>query len=230
MKHLKVVVVILILTILGACSGMKVEEKYIKPPVNAQKEPEADLPDTLAAQDDYTRSFLVSTDEVEKDFYEMRTWTDAYSIWIPTNATFDKAFYEKSQQHWEKFLYAWNDVEGNISYGLYGEFEDSENSETYALEVLSDFAQYEGEYTKKEVGTNIYYYAKDSYEIKNEKEGISVPIFSNIGFVKDKESDKSIGLLYKHRCADWTTNCNANTKEIEDHFWKIVKSVKFDEK
>ncbi len=228
MKHLKVVSVILILLILGACSEMKEEEKYIKPPVNAQTEPETDLPDTLAAQDDYTRSFLVSTDEVEKDFYEMRTWTDAYSMWIPTNATLDKTFYEKSQQHWERFLYAWNDVDGNISYGLYGIFEDSENSEIYGLDELTSYSQFEGEYEKTEDESNIYYYGKRIKEIGITED--KTPVYSHIGFIKHKTSGKSLGILHQHHCADWTDNCTADTDGIKENFWKIVKSVKFDKK
>ncbi len=229
MKRLKVASVILILLILGACSGMKVEEKYIKPPVNVQTEPEADLPDTLAAQDDYTRSFLVSTDEVEKDFYEMRTWTDAYSMWIPTNATLDKTFYEKSKKSWEKFLFAWNDLEGNISYGIYAEFDDSKDSEVNGLDSLTDFAQYEGEYIKTEDENNAYYYGKKVKKVKNAVEE-EIPVYSDIGFVKHKKSNKSMGVLYKHHCADWTDNCTADTDEIKENFWKMVKSVKFDKK
>lgn len=61
------------------------------------------ISEAQAVQDDYTRSFLTSTEEVEDGFYEMRTWTDAYSIWIPSEATLDKTYYQKRERYWEKF-------------------------------------------------------------------------------------------------------------------------------
>ncbi len=88
MELKQIILLVITLLIVAACSSES-EHKVI---VEAKPQELTALPDTLAAQDDYTRSFLVSTDEVEKDFYEMRTWTDAYSMWIPTNAKLDKTF------------------------------------------------------------------------------------------------------------------------------------------
>ncbi len=94
---------------------------------------------------------------------------------------------------------------------------------------LTDFAKFRGEYTKTDDEKNIYYYGWELAEIGEEDEEKSL-VYSHIGFIKHKKSGKSVGLIYEHNCADWTSNCKANTEQIKEHFWGIVKSVKFDEK
>jgi len=191
------------------------------------KETKTKLPDTIAAQDEYTRSFLVSTDEVADGHYAFKTWTEAYTMWIPTDATLDSSFYEKREKHWEKFLYAWLDDEENLSYGVYGQFEDRPDSEEIGLQHLSDFAKFEGDYSKSEDENNIYYYGERIYEAGLEEE-VKIPVYSYIGFIKDKNSDKALGILFDHHCSDWTLNCEADTRRIKDHFWGLVKSVEFE--
>ncbi|HHY21842.1 MAG TPA: hypothetical protein GX525_08160, partial [Bacilli bacterium] len=118
------------------------------------------ISEAQAVQDDYTRSFLTSTEEVEDGFYEMRTWTDEYSIWIPSEATLDKTYYQKRERYWEKFLYAWIDEKENLSYALFGWFEDSADSVENVFFSLNKFAHYEGEYDKTEDEKHIYYFGK----------------------------------------------------------------------
>ncbi|QTD43207.1 hypothetical protein [Sporosarcina sp. Te-1] len=77
-----------------------------------------ELPNHRAIQDPYTRSFLVSTNEPEDGFYEMGTWTDAYSLYIPNDEKLDETFYQKRKDYWEEFWYSWNDEDSNISYSV----------------------------------------------------------------------------------------------------------------
>ncbi|XKI10830.1 Lipoprotein [Sporosarcina sp. ANT_H38] len=88
------------------------------------KESKTELPDTIAAQDEYTRSFLVSTDEVAEGHYVFKPWTEAYTMWIPVDGTLSQGFYVKREKHWERFSYAWLDNEENLTYGLFALFED----------------------------------------------------------------------------------------------------------
>lgn len=187
-----------------------------------------ELPETIAVQDEFTRSFLVSTDEVAEGHYVFKPWTEAYTMWIPVDAKLSEGFYEKREKHWERFSYAWLDNEENLSYGLFAQFEDRPDSEEVGLEHLSDYAKFEGEYSKSEDKNNIYYYGKRISEVGEEGEE-KIPVYSHIGFIKDKNSDKALGLMFDHHCSDWTTNCTADTKSIEDHFWELVKSVKFED-
>lgn len=196
--------------------------------VEKNAETQTEIPTTKAAQDEYTLSFLVSTDEVSEGHYAFKPWTEAYTMWIPADATLDSVFYEKREKHWERFMYAWEEEEDNISYLLYGKFEDRPDSEEVGLDNLSFFAKYEGDYTKSEDEENVYYYGNDIFEVGEEGEE-KTPVYSHIGFVKHKDSGKSLGVLYQSNCSDWTTNCEADTERIKDHFWQLVKSVKFED-
>ena len=196
--------------------------------VEKNGETQTEFPETIAAQDEYTRSFLVSTDEVSEGYYALKPWTEAYTMWIPVDANLSQTFYEKREQHWERFSYSWEENDENISYLLYGQFEDRPDSEEVGLNHLSFFAQYEGDYSKSEDEENIYYYGKNIYEVGEEGEE-KIPVYSHIGFVKHKNSGKSLGILYDHNCSDWTTNCDADTERIKNNFWELVKSVKFED-
>ena len=220
LKFIRVAILLAVATLIGGCSDMG--------DVGKNAETQTEIPETIAVQDEYTRSFLVSTDEVSEGHYAFRPWTEAYTMWIPVNATLDSVFYEKREKHWERFLYAWVEKDKNISYGVYGFFEDRPDSEEYGLIHLADYAQYEGEFERFEEEENIYYYGKSISEV-GEKGEEEIPVYSNIGFVKHKKSGKSLGILHDHRCSDWTTNCNADTERIEKHFWELVKSVRFED-
>ena len=210
--------------LIGGCTGM---EKSINDE-ETDMETKTELPDTPAAQDEYTRSLLVSTDEVADGHYVFKTWTEAYTMWIPIEATFSQTFYEKREDHFERFFYSWEKEEENITYLVYGLFEDRPDSEEVGLDHLSFYAKYTGDYTRSEDENNIYYYGEKVSEVGEEGDE-KIPVYSHLGFIKHKNSGKSLGLQFKHNCSDWTTNCDADTQRIEDHFWALVKSVKFNE-
>lgn len=226
MKTKQVVWLMITFLCLGACSGMKEDEKKNESVTDAAST--ETLSDVRALQDDYTRSFLTSTEEVEDGFYEMRTWTDAYSIWIPSEAKLDKTYYQKREQYWEQFLYTWQDQEQNLSYLLFGLFQDSSDSLEHTLHLLNIFAHYEGEYDQTEDENHYYYFGKMVSQVGGDEGTEPVPVYVSLGLIKDKNSDKSLGIHYEHHCSDWTTNCHTDSAEIEEHFWKIMKSVQFD--
>lgn len=222
MKIKQVIWLILIFFCVGGCSEINKKESYTDaiPP---------DTPsDVRVLQDDYTRSFLTSTEEVAAGFYEMRTWTDAYSIWIPSEAKLDKTYYQKREQYWDQFLYTWQDQEQNLSYLLFGLFQDNSDSLEHTLRLLNIFAHYEGEYDQTEDEKHYYYFGKMVSQVGGDEGKEPVPVYVSLGLIKDKNSDKSLGIHYEHHCSDWTTNCHANSAEIEEQFWKIMKSVQFD--
>ncbi|RJS61329.1 hypothetical protein [Bacillus sp. PK3_68] len=216
--------------LLGACTGMNKADKNINRTIDKEVAIQADGERSAhpAVQDYYTRTFLVSDREAEKGFYEMRTWTDAYSILIPAEATLDETYYMKRGQSWEQFLFSWIDEETNISYGVQGQFEDG-SSEESGLRRLTRYMNFKDEYEKSEDDHHIYYYGKLITEVGGKDGKEKVPVYSYLGFIKDKGSSKTLSLIYEHNCSDWTNTCEADTKEIEEHFWHLVKTVKFDD-
>ena len=217
LKFIRITIVLVLATLIGGCSGIGDIEK--------NTETQTEVPETIAATDEYTRSFLVSTDEVSEGHYAFRPWTEAYTMWIPINATLDSVFYEKRENHWERFMYAWEEKDENISYLLYGKFEDRLDSEEFGLKHLARFAKYEGDFERFEEKGNIYYHALRIVEVGENK----IPAYIYLGFIKQKESGKSLGIQYEYHCSDWTTNCDTDTERIKNHFWELVKSVKFED-
>ncbi len=220
LKFIRITIFIVVATLMGGCSM-----GYVKKDTEKQADKQTEIPETIAAQDKYTRSFLVSTDEVSEGHYAFKPWTEAYTMWIPVDATLDSVFYEKREKHWERFMYAWEEKNENISYLLYGQFEDRPDSEEVGLDNLSFFSKYEGDFERFEEGGNIYYHALRIVEMGENKS----PAYIYLGFIKQKESGKSLGIHYEHHCSDWTTNCDADTERNKNHFWELVKSVKFED-
>ena len=64
LKRLQMTILIVFTILIGGCTGM---EKS-----GANEEAMTELPNTIAAQDEYTRSFLVSTDEVSAGHYAFK--------------------------------------------------------------------------------------------------------------------------------------------------------------
>ncbi|WP_300379793.1 hypothetical protein, partial [Clostridium sp.] len=74
----------------------------------------------------------------------------------------------------------------------------------------------------------IYYFGKQINQVEGEEWEEDIPVYSYLGFIKHKHSNKSLGVMHDHRCADWTNNCTTDTDGLKEDFWKIIKSVKFD--
>ncbi|MDL4840514.1 hypothetical protein QQS35_08660, partial [Aquibacillus sp. LR5S19] len=72
MKIKQILPLVIILVILGGCQ--------LK---------EAQLPETKAFQDEFTREFMDSTEEVKDGYYLFRSKTDGYTMLFPENAEMD---------------------------------------------------------------------------------------------------------------------------------------------
>jgi len=62
--------------ILGGCDGMDAKKQ------NAEEK----LPDTIAFQDEFTREFIKSPEEVEDGYYLFESKTGGYTMLFPVNA------------------------------------------------------------------------------------------------------------------------------------------------
>ena len=69
------------------CKDMNDEQNLTE--IDAQK-----LPDTVALQDDFTREFIASPEEVEEGYYLFESKTGGYTMWYPKNAKLDQTFYK----------------------------------------------------------------------------------------------------------------------------------------
>lgn len=56
-----------------------------------------DLPDTIAMQDDFTREFMASAEEIEEGYYLFESKTAGYTMLYPVNSKQSKMSYEKKK-------------------------------------------------------------------------------------------------------------------------------------
>ena len=67
-----------------------------KPITNPEKVSAEDLPDTRAMQDEFTRSFLKTTEEVEEGYYLFVSSIDHYEMYLPKLGLIgEKGYYGK---------------------------------------------------------------------------------------------------------------------------------------
>src|SRR5690625_6772365 len=83
----KVVLSVFILFLLGGCNVLG--QKDI-----SEMDP-AELPDVIAFQDDFTREFMSSLDEVEDGYYLFESKTGGYPMMYQENAKMNQTYYQK---------------------------------------------------------------------------------------------------------------------------------------
>ncbi|WP_018934576.1 hypothetical protein [Gracilibacillus lacisalsi] len=127
-----------------------------------------DYPETKVFQDEFTREFLVSTEEEEKGYYLFESGTGGYQVLFPKNAVISDKFYEKNGERFESVTFEDYSVDENyyishdLTFSVYGE-KFLEGS----LGLLSSKLSYEGDYQEMETNATEIYYAQKSKEFES---------------------------------------------------------------
>src|SRR5699024_4385826 len=113
-----------------------------------------DLPDVPAFQDEFTREFMSSIDEVSEGYYLFHSKTSGYTLPFPEVAHIDQIHYEKVKDRYEgiKFGSDHQRLTGE-SYTVYVTYENSTKpmKPSIKLSLVEDAVNYEGEFEKKEL-------------------------------------------------------------------------------
>ena len=185
---------------------------------------EKELPNTAAFQDEFTRSLLDSSEEVEEGHYLLESETGGYSMLWPKNAVTDgPPFYQRTKDSFEKIIfYETNEKENyrysfSTTYSTYGESViDS------SLGILSDSVRYNGEYEKIETDNARIYYAKSQAKLTH---STSYRFFA---YITSKESQKGLEYVFSAQCLDDSlSNCDIDIEKEEEKALHYMKSVKF---
>lgn len=148
--------IVCILSILAGCDET-VDEKQELDEIDPKE-----LPDTVALQDDFTREFIVSPEEVEEVYYLFESKTGGYTMWYPKNAKLSQTYYQKKKDYFEALhVGGYNDQTTGDSFYIratYGDSKDTKDTDIY-LYLLSSSIHYDGEYEKVETDDKIIYFA-----------------------------------------------------------------------
>ncbi|MDL4840513.1 hypothetical protein [Aquibacillus rhizosphaerae] len=208
MKIQQILPLIIILVILGGCQ-LKEEQ----------------LPETKAFQDEYTREFMDSVEEVKDGYYLFRSKTEGYTMLFPENAEVSKMFYERNKDFFENLTFVDYSREENynhrsdVMYSPYGEKDIDIN-----LESLSTKGGYSGDYQEIEEKNTRIYFAKE--QKMYEEEGRKRTVYSFFSYIVPKGGSVGIEYIYSSFCYDEET-CNIDPEVEEDKALMLMKSVQF---
>ena len=199
--------------LLGGCQSVNETEK--KP----SEMNEGDLPDVRALQDEFTRNFIQSTEEVEDGYYPFLSGTGQYKMLFPAEGLIDNRGYSVREKSYEAFLTAVindNDTASQITVDYYGT-ETAEDSST-SLKHLEGRVGQELDFTKTELETTIVHHAPISFEGN---------IFGIAAYVRNATGNGGIEIIYDTDCDVEQVDCTTFRQEEEKKIVHWISSIEF---
>src|SRR5690625_2174431 len=205
----KVVLSVFILFLLGGCNVLG--QKDI-----SEMDP-AELPDVIAFQDDFTREFMSSLDEVEDGYYLFESRTDGYTMMYPENAKMDQLYYQMPGEHYEAIQFADEDYYVRSTYNA----GTSANDPNSLQVVLSSHVGYEGEYEKIECENKTIYFATTEYHTQDGESAT----YRFFGVIMSNHSEQSVSMRYNIINDNDSNEIDLN--HVQDEAMKIIESIEF---
>ncbi|WP_164218657.1 hypothetical protein [Virgibacillus sp. YIM 98842] len=206
----KIVLSLFILFLLAGCNVLG--QKDI-----AEMDP-AELPDVIAFQDDFTREFMSSLEEVEDGYYLFESKTGGYTMMYPQNAKMDQGYFEMQGANYEAISFGENEETNNYVYFLRATYDEGEraNESERLLRLLSTHAGYEGDYKSMKYDNKTIHYAtlEDIDGSGQSDEHLLLAVIMSNG------SDQAVSVRYnvifgKGRSTDLETAQNESMKIME---------------
>ena len=191
-------------------------------------------PEVPAFEDEFTREFLPSTEEVEEGYYLFESKTGGYQMLFPENARVSKFGYERNGDGFEFLRYDHpydNDqiyVRHTLTYNIH-EREDFERILNIRLKLLSERVGYDGDYEKLETPDKDIYYAHSIQNVKVDNESHSV--LRTFAYIVPKEGMFTLEFTHSSSCNREieAINCPIDPEEQKEDAFKMMESVKFNE-
>ena len=211
--------------LIGGCGTMKTNDNS---DTNSTTNAQVEEVQTAALQDDFTKEFIPSTEEVEEGYYTFESGVGGYTMLYPVNAVMDQTYYQYQGQD-NEVIYFWEDREvENYGYSVVGNYEDRKITQLIDanLDLLigstdlltpQDFEKY----TKED---NDIYFAEYRQNINKDKNGFYLHF---LGYIKSQTTDKAIRLEYSSTCISKTEECHLDLAQERERAKKIFHSVRF---
>jgi hypothetical protein len=109
-KKGSLILFILCLLLIGGCGGMEQNNQGEASTVKPSEMDETDLPKNRAFEQEFTRGFLQSTEEIEDGYYPFVSGTGRYKMWFPAGTQIGDKGYIKEGDYYENYqLHVSND-------------------------------------------------------------------------------------------------------------------------
>ncbi|MYL57729.1 hypothetical protein GLW20_09445 [Virgibacillus halodenitrificans] len=214
MKYWLAMLVLFLAVLLGGCQEDK-EQRGKPSEMNVE-----DLPDVRAFQDEFTRSFLQSTEETREGYYSFMSGTGAYKMDFPAGGIVGEEGYGKVKERKEGYgigVLSKDGLQSSIDVD-FDSSKESSNLNSY-IENLKQRLQKKVEFnevkTKKDQQS--FYYS--SFE-RNDFQTYA-------GYVQNNASSGGIQVVYQIDCKATTQLCDENKQENLDQFINWLKSIEF---
>ncbi|MDG5473131.1 hypothetical protein P6709_15365 [Jeotgalibacillus sp. ET6] len=198
------------------------QEETVKPSeMNAE-----DFPENDTFQDEYTRTFMKSIEEVDSGYYEFRSGTNLYEMWLPVHSTLDERLYSlEAQENFEQFLgNIENDNESFSQLQVTFDHHNTIDSVERNLEFLKSSIDKELEFEEVSSDNKAIFIAPLEYL---EEEGYGETM-GYAALVQNEEGNGSLELVYTTFCSEEKKiNCKAIVDAEKEKVIKITSSVSF---
>jgi hypothetical protein len=219
-KRIQLILVIM-LFITGGC-GMSKEKENGK--IDASS-----IAETEAFQDEFTRGFLASNEEVEEGYYTFESKTKGYTMLFPVNATISSTTYDSQEDFFETYNFGEGVKESNLSRYITITYEDkpiTKNVEVN-LDMLVEHAGYETTFEEIKNGDNLIFYGMGSQTINDEETKKKADFYGYLGYIQSQKNEKGIQFFYEVTCMDADQSCEIDVKKEGVNALFIMKSIGF---
>ena len=211
----KISLIIITLLMMGGCNTLSQKDiSEIDP---------AELPDVVAFQDEFTREFMASTEEVEEGYYLFKSKTGGYTMMFPENAQMDEIFYEMPGESFEAIQFSESEETNEFEYyvrAFYNSKSRAKSAENLK-DVLSSHLEYEGSYEPIEYKDKTIYFATTKYVTRSGNR-ITYRFFA---VIKSNDNDQAVSMVYN--VVTYKNNDKINIESIKEKVLIMMESIKF---
>ncbi|WP_164219226.1 hypothetical protein [Virgibacillus sp. YIM 98842] len=210
----KIVFSVFILFLLAGCNVLG--QKDI-----AEMDP-AELPDVIAFQDDFTREFMSSLEEVEDGYYLFESKTGGYTMMYPENAKMDEIYYEMSGDNYEGIQYGESKKTNDYQYSVRATYNEGGRANDFNTlkGILSARTGYEGDYESIEYDGKTVHFATSEYVDQDE----DIISYNFLGIIMLNTRDQSLSIRYNVIPND---DNSIDLEAIQNEVTKIMESIEF---
>ncbi|WP_257351525.1 hypothetical protein [Pseudalkalibacillus decolorationis] len=181
-----------------------------------------ELPKVDAFQDEFTRKFMDSTEEVKEGYYKFRSGTNGYTMLFPEDGKLSEKSYSIEEKRFENIDFGAG-MGQNISYFVIAKYYQSGTSKENTLSLIRGMQDYEGDFKEVRLSNKTIYFASSMTEFEDEKD----TFYNYFSFIKSNESEQGIVYNFSIGCSDVEKPCDIDLKKSEETAKMMMKSVKF---
>ncbi len=185
-----------------------------------------DLPDIPAFQDEFTREFMRSTEEVSDGYYLFESKTGGYTLPFPGDGHIDPMYYEKAKEssEWIRYSGASEKITGQ-SYSVKLIYQNPKNpvDPEIKLKHFRTSVKYDGEFDKNEHEDLTHYFTQDKLVLSDKQS----TVYFFFGLAQSTDSNQSVLYEYHIPCEDEQNGCDYDLAKIEQEIEKVMTSIEF---